>query len=187
MSLHTYISRLCQSCALQIRNIWSIRKFITKEACDILIHAFKRSALWVTKTSHCTTTKNTKHGRARYLPKTQIWKYHSCVVHPTLATGSFQNHIYDADPCIQSSTWNRTTVHNWYDRTSQVKKISSVYKDPFILCVPRCNLKTYGERAFSVAAPKEWNALPKDIRNIVVFEDFKRRIKTHLFRLAYKT
>ena len=33
-----------------------------------------------------------------------------------------------------------------------------------MIIVPRCNLKTYGERAFSYIAPTLWNFLPEDMR-----------------------
>ena len=42
---------------------------------------------------------------------------------------------------------------------------------------------TYGDRAFSSAAPREWNRLPTKIRAIKTLEAFKRALKTHLFDL----
>ena len=39
----------------------------------------------------------------------------------------------------------------------------------------------FRNRAFSVAEPREWNALPADIRNITNLSSFIRAIKTHLF------
>ena len=51
--------------------------------------------------------------------------------------------------------------------------------------VPRSRLKTKGERAFSVAAPKLWNSLPLHIRHAVSLESFKSSLKTHFFSLAF--
>ena len=51
-----------------------------------------------------------------------------------------------------------------------------------LLIVPKCNLKTYGRRAFSHRAPTLWNALPDDIRQVELLETFKSKLKTHLFR-----
>ena len=53
------------------------------------------------------------------------------------------------------------------------------------LVVPKSKLVTYGDRAFSVAAPKLWNSLPVDIRLCDNVAKFKRALKTHLFRKAY--
>ena len=51
-----------------------------------------------------------------------------------------------------------------------------------LLIVPKCNLKTYGHRAFSYRAPTLWNALPDYIRQTDCLETFKAKLKTHLFR-----
>ena len=40
---------------------------------------------------------------------------------------------------------------------------------------------TYGERAFSAAAPKLWNALPVKVRSATSVEQFKARLKYCLF------
>ena len=46
------------------------------------------------------------------------------------------------------------------------------------------NLRNYGFRSFSVAAPQLWNALPSDIRACDNIAEFKRKLKTYLFRKA---
>lgn len=55
-----------------------------------------------------------------------------------------------------------------------------------LLIVPKCNLKTYGYRAFSHRAPTLWNALPDDIRQVELLETFKSKLKTHLFRQFFQ-
>ena len=45
--------------------------------------------------------------------------------------------------------------------------------------VPRTRT-IFGQRAFSVAEPQQWNDLPSDIRDIT-----DRALKSHFFRLAY--
>ena len=41
---------------------------------------------------------------------------------------------------------------------------------------------SFGDRAFSIAAPKLWNRLPNTIRNITSIDLFKKDLKTHLFK-----
>ena len=53
-----------------------------------------------------------------------------------------------------------------------------------LLRVPVSRLKSYGDCAFSVAAPTLWNRLPADIRNASSLENFKSVLKTHLFKVA---
>ena len=43
----------------------------------------------------------------------------------------------------------------------------------------------YGLRSFSVASAKLWNALPLDIHTSDNLMQFKRKLKTHLFRKAF--
>ena len=40
---------------------------------------------------------------------------------------------------------------------------------------------TFGERAFSYASPRLWNALPLDIKTKDSVASFKTALKTHLF------
>ena len=46
-------------------------------------------------------------------------------------------------------------------------------------------LKHYGERAFSYAAPVEWNKLDVEIRSLSNLETFKKKVKTYLFNIAF--
>ncbi|EDO35976.1 predicted protein, partial [Nematostella vectensis] len=48
------------------------------------------------------------------------------------------------------------------------------------LQVKRGNLKTYGDRAFSMRPPKLWNELPFHLRTIQNLNTFKQCLKTHL-------
>ena len=57
--------------------------------------------------------------------------------------------------------------------------------DQLLLAVPRARLKTRGDRAFAVAAPRLWNCLPIDIRSAGSVGLFKSRLKTHFYSLAF--
>ena len=43
-------------------------------------------------------------------------------------------------------------------------------------------MKTYGDKAFSVCAPKLWNSLPLDLRKSPSLTSFKKGLKTYIFR-----
>ena len=53
------------------------------------------------------------------------------------------------------------------------------------LIIPRTKLKTFANRAFSVAGPVEWNRLPLRIRHIRSYGQFKKEVKTYLFISYY--
>ena len=52
------------------------------------------------------------------------------------------------------------------------------------LVVPRHKLSTYGTRAFCIAGPSAWNALPITLRNPNL-RNFCKDLKTHLFKKSY--
>lgn len=54
-----------------------------------------------------------------------------------------------------------------------------------LINIPRVNTKTYGEKAFSYAAPHIWNSLPLYIRQTGDLDQFKSELKTHLFKLYF--
>ena len=58
----------------------------------------------------------------------------------------------------------------------------------FILIVPRTKLqmKSYGDRAFSIAGPILWNKLPIEIKLSKSVNVFKKSLKTYLFKLAFE-
>ena len=50
--------------------------------------------------------------------------------------------------------------------------------------VPRTNRK-FGDRAFCDAAPRVWNRLPADLRQLRSTQTFRRHLKTFLFAASY--
>ncbi len=53
------------------------------------------------------------------------------------------------------------------------------------LIIPRISKSTAGGRSFSYLTPKLWNNLPNTVREADTLCQFKSRLKTHLFNLAY--
>ncbi len=51
------------------------------------------------------------------------------------------------------------------------------------LAISWSNIKTKGDRVFSVQAPQMWNDLPGEIRDML--SSFKSFVKTHHFRLTF--
>lgn len=57
--------------------------------------------------------------------------------------------------------------------------------DTLMLNVPKTRLKSYGDRAFSHAAPMLWNTLPKDVKGAESLDIFKKRLKTYFFDKSF--
>ena len=57
--------------------------------------------------------------------------------------------------------------------------------DAHLLEVPRCRLRTQGEKAFTIAAPRLWNNLPLAMHATDSLSSFKKQLKTFLFKTAF--
>ena len=55
--------------------------------------------------------------------------------------------------------------------------------DTLLLDIPKTRLKSYGDRAFSVGAPRLWNTLPFTLRNSSSTAVFKKKLKTFFLKL----
>ena len=64
-----------------------------------------------------------------------------------------------------------------------VARVTRSSTDPYLLHIPKCNSKTYGDTQFAVAGPRLWNSLPFNLRIPMSLDCFKNRLKTHLFKL----
>ena len=72
------------------------------------------------------------------------------------------------------------------DLISEYKPIRTLRSSSeLLLRRPKSNTHFYGDRAFSVAAPRFWNSLPSEIRNLSTLGHFKRALKTHIFKCVY--
>ena len=55
------------------------------------------------------------------------------------------------------------------------------------LVVPKCRTKTYGDRSFVNSGSKLWNVMQSKVRDATTLSDVKKVLKTHLFKITYKT
>ena len=68
---------------------------------------------------------------------------------------------------------------NLLEHQKSARSLHSNVQD--LLIQPTCKTKTYGDRAFSVCAPKIWNTIPLEIRQSSSVLLFKKKLKTFLF------
>lgn len=58
-------------------------------------------------------------------------------------------------------------------------------RDSLPSCPKKLSKVTLGDRSFTYAAPKLWNALPLDIWSESTVAGLETKLKTHLFREAF--
>src|SRR6218665_3573528 len=93
--------------------------------------------------------------------------------------------IQNLPPHVSHPFWNLSIIHVIHGNAMlcfQVQGLRSSTRGDFV--VIRTNLK-FGNRAFSVAGPREWNSLPVSVCQCTSVAQFKSKLKTHLFSLYY--
>jgi len=82
--------------------------------------------------------------------------------------------------------WNKIkTEITWKSIKTTLYNLRSSGSTGILLSMPAVRLKTLGDRAFMVAAPRLWNSLPKELLAITNVNSFKAHIKTYLFKTLY--
>ena len=193
MSLDQHITHICRSAYAALRQISTIRQYLTTEAAKKLVCALVLSkldyvnALLAGCPKHCLDRlQKVQNSAARLVLKAKKRDH----VTPLLQI----LHWLPIEARIQYKL--SLLCHNFFSDSSPtyISALLSVYtparnlrtsNDHRILSVPRVRTKTFGERAFSLAAPKQWNSLPASLRNITSTTSFKKALKTYLFKLHY--
>ncbi|XP_033103300.1 uncharacterized protein LOC117106073 [Anneissia japonica] len=144
MKMEKHIYTVCKSVSYHLRNIKHIQKFLTKNALLKLVHALITSRL-----DYCNAIL---YGLpACRLNRLQLWL-------PIDKRITFKILLI-----TYKALHNKTPEYISQLLTSRSVNCSGSMRSTtnrFILSVPASRLKTYGDRAFSVAAPRLWNTLP---------------------------
>ena len=146
----------------------------------------QRYALWTARDAAAETADDSKlRGTADYWnPQTR--SHNTSFIQFTLVACSSANRIQTSFTCVSrcaSSLPSVSVIANDSIHTHPNTETA----DQHILTIPRYHLERYGRRAFSVAGPTLWNALPPAVRQANSVAVFKSLLKTHLFREAFRT
>ena len=191
LKMDKQVDKICRTAYYHLRNIRRIRPYLDKHAAETLIHAFVSSQL-----DYC---NGLLAGLPQYLLD-KLQHVQNTAVRVLLGLRKF-DHI---TPSLQLLHWlpidKRITFKicllvfkalrglspNYIRDMIQLKKTGR-YKTrsqsgPPKLVVPAVKCVTFGGRAFPSMAPKLWNNLPKNLRALDNIDDFKSKLKTHLFQ-----
>ena len=193
MTLKPHISGIVRSCSWQLRRISHIRKFLTTEATEKIIHAFISSRL--------DNGNSILYGLPDY-QLDRLQRIHNTCARIVSLTKKF-DHI---TPVLKKLHWlpikqritfklltltyrclNNLAPSYLSDLLEQYRpnrKLRS--SDALLLKVPKSRTKSYGERAFQNSAPRLWNSIPLSIRQSETLAGFKQKLKHHLFKLSYE-
>ena len=194
LSLRTHIDVVVSRCFAALRQLRSIRRYVSVSVCQSLV-----SSLVLTRLDYCNSV-------AFGLPALQLRRLQA--VQNAAARLIFNlrrtEHISDALMCLH---WLRVTERVRFKMAVLVYKslhgsMPLYFSHTFTplstagrrtlrssashqLLVPRCRLSTIGDRAFPVAGATIWNTLPPDVASSPNLNIFRSRLKTFLFSLSY--
>ncbi len=173
---------------IELRKLAGMRKDLTKETAEVLVHSFISNRL-----DYCNSLY---YGLPQYLIDKLQYVQNSAA---RLICGSYKyDHI---TPILFSLLWLPVYLRIQYKinlitfkalnnmAPRYIKDMLEPHQyhlrsanDPLRLKVIRVNKVNYGERAFSYAAPMLWNELPLDIRSKNTVNAFKSALKTYYFK-----
>jgi len=193
IKMDVHINSVCRSTHFHLRNIGAIRHHLTDSAAAQLVHALVTSRL-----DYCNSLL---YG----LPDTMIYRLQRIqnIACRIVCRAPKETHV---TPLLKDLHWlqirDRITFKILLLAYRALNNLAPEYISELIhlhqpvkdlrsgnllqLAVPTTRLKTFGDRSFEAAAPKEWNKLPIDIKLSSSIVAFKSNVKTHLFRLCYK-
>ena len=193
LTMSTHISKVSASSFYHLHNIKRIRKYLSVEATQTLVHAMITS-----RVDYCNSLlfglpdcQLNKLQRVLNVSARLIYKLpRFCHITPILCDLHWLPIRYRINFKIILLTFK--AIHGLAPKyiSDLVVINSSMYNlrsaDSLFLSVPHINTKrTLGDRAFTIAAPKLWNSLPVELRQINSIFAFKRQLKSYLFQLAY--
>ena len=199
MTMDEQVKSVCNSCYSQLRQIHHIRRCLTREATETLIHSFISSRL------------DNLNALLYGIPNSMILRLQyvqNCAARIVLQLKKF-DHITAA---LKELHWlpieSRITykilmlthkaIHGKSPKyiceliklrnSHRTPRSAHEYKLDNRLFLPRSH--KYGDRAFIVSAPRLWNNLPTEIRKLGFTnkntDSFKRNLKTHLYQCAFQ-
>ena len=191
MSMEDHVTALCKTTLCHLSAITRMRKSLSQESCQQLVHALVTSRLdyanallsglpmklikklqrvqnvaarvvtYTRRAAHITPVLKTLH----WLPLQFRITFKICLLVHKCIHGCAPSYLTELI----------SLRHNAHDlRTTGT----------FLADVPRATTNL-SQRTFGVAGPQQWNALPASIRREPNLVTFKRKLKTYLFTLAF--
>ena len=193
MNMEKQVTSICQSAYGHLRNIRSIRPMLTHQASEKLVHAFvtsrldnANSLLYGVPNRMLVKLQKVQNAAARVITKTPFRDHITPVRKKLHWLPIYQRIQYK----ILYLTWRclhglaPIYLKGLLEPYNPVRHLRS--ETQHLLTVPRTNLRTYGDRSFSYAAPILWNSLPLNLRQCDNLDSYKKMLKSHLFQQAYQ-
>ncbi len=190
LSMDKHISNLCRQGFFQLCRLSKVFKCFSQPAAETIIHAFVTSRLDQNNALLAGLQKK-QLNRLQYIQNSAA----------RLLTGTRKyDHI---SPVLRELHWLPVSQRITFKvllmtykclnglAPSYLTELITPLKGPRLaelrlLRVPKVNQVSFGDRSFAKQAPVLWNSLPQSIRSAPTVTAFKNRLKTYLFKCAFK-
>ena len=182
------INNICQQSYYHLKNISIIRSYINKDTAQLVV-----SSLVMSRIVYCNSLLTLNSIIKLQRVQNQAARIVLCA--------KKHRHI---TPVLKDLQWLPvkqrndfkvlTFVHNFFQNTSPfyIQEILECHRPNRVLrssgnnklAVPRSH-STLGDRAFSIYSPIKWNPLPASLKLSFTHDNFKRHLKTFLFKKAF--
>uniref|UniRef100_A0AAQ5ZK56 Reverse transcriptase domain-containing protein n=1 Tax=Amphiprion ocellaris TaxID=80972 RepID=A0AAQ5ZK56_AMPOC len=190
LSFEHHIQNLCKISFFHLKNISKLRPTLSLSDAEKLVHAFVSSRL-----DYCNALlvgipaksllklQHVQNTAARILTRTPKQAHITPVLHNLHWLPIAKRIQYKI--CLLAYQCIHGHAPDYLSELLTLRTISRQLRstNTNLLCTPRSNLRTMGDRAFQTAAPELWNTLPPPLRAPQSLESFKKGLKTFLFKL----
>ena len=182
------VSEICKSASYSLWKIGRIRQYLDKKSAEKLIHAFVTSKL-----DYCnsvligmpnvqlTRLQSIQNSAARLVMRAQRHDHITPILHDLHWLPVSQRITFKVLLIVFKALHGMAPAYISDLLTPYAPSRTLRSSQSNLLSTPSFRTKFYGSRAFSVAAPSLWNALPASLRAAPSLACFKTGLKTHLF------
>ena len=195
MNMGCHINKMCKTLSFHLYNIRRIRKYLSKDSTQTLVHAFITTRidycnglLYGLPAAHLNKLQRIQNSAARLV----CYLSRFCHITPTLFSLHWLLVCFRIE--FKLLTLAFKAIHGLAPQyitdlinvKQQFGRMMLRPQSELQLLPPRTiTKKTLGDRSFMASAPKLWNRLPSNIRAVNDLNCFKTLLKTHFFRQAF--
>ncbi len=191
-NMDTQVKHVCRATHFHLRNIGIIRDLLTQKATDQLVHSlvtsrldYCNSLLYGLPKKKTAPLQRVQNIAARIVTRTPTHDHMTPVLKGLHWLPVKSRILFKLLLMTYRAINNLAPIYlcDLVEPDVKERVLRSTYQHR--LKPQDSRLISYGDRSFFVAAPKEWNKLPIDIKTAPTIDCFKTKLKTYLFKQFY--
>ena len=190
--MEQHIRSICKSAQFHLYNIGRIRKHLTKDSAEQLVHAlittkldYCNALLCGLPSVHLDRLQRLQNIAARIISRSKASCHITPVLHDLHWLPVCKRVIFKVLLLVfkckndMAPAYLKDLIKPY--QSARPLRSTGQHK----LQVPFTRHTSFADRAFGVAGPRLWNDLPPKIRALTTLDAFKSQLKTHLFKQYY--